>query len=67
MARFDSENNSREYSVSQIKEAPKDWLYLKNQPFDFDDLNAQMSEISSNFSTRDNLTFKTQSVLQRRT
>jgi hypothetical protein len=31
------------YSVSQIKVPPKDWLYLKNQPFDFDVLNAQMS------------------------
>jgi hypothetical protein len=33
------------YSVSQIKEAPKESLYLENHSFDFDDLNAQMSEI----------------------
>jgi hypothetical protein len=55
------------YSVSQIKVPPKESLYFENQPFDFDDLNAQMSEISSNFSTKGNLTCKTHSVLQRRT
>jgi hypothetical protein len=48
------------YNVSQIKEAPKESLYLENQPSNLDDLNAQMSEISSNFSTRANLTCKTQ-------
>jgi hypothetical protein len=60
-------NSSEKYSVSQKKGNQKEKLYLENQPYDFDDLNAQMSEISSNFSFRENQDCAKSSVPQRRT